>query len=68
MGILKVVSVWYGCWYECGLIIWGFNRLEIIALIFVCFYCSFFTGLAKFGFYCKLLDLININRLSHILH
>ena len=35
MGVLKVVSVWYGCWYECGLIIWGFIHLGTIALIFV---------------------------------
>ena len=28
MGVLKVVSVWYGCWYECGLIIWGFIHLD----------------------------------------
>ena len=28
MGILKVVSVWYGCWYECGLkgVIWVHNN------------------------------------------
>ena len=35
VGVLKVASVWYGCWHECGLIIWGFICLGTIALIFV---------------------------------
>ena len=44
MGVLKVVSVWYGCWYECGLIIWGFIRLGTIALIFILFLLKLLLG------------------------
>ena len=51
MGILKVVSVWYGCWYECGLIIWGFNRLDnCFDICFVSSFVVFLLGLPKFWF------------------
>ena len=51
MGVLKVVCVWYECWYDWGLIIWGFICLGTIALIFVLFYCSFLLGLSKLWVY-----------------
>ena len=44
MGVLKVVSVWYGCWNECGLIIWGFIHLGTIALIIVISIVAFLLG------------------------
>ena len=53
MGILKVVSVWYGCWHECGFIIWGFICLGSIALIFVLFIVAF-IGLVKIWVYLKI--------------
>ena len=46
MGVLKVVTVWYGCWYECELIIWGFIRLDNCFDIGY-FFCSFFTGFGQ---------------------
>ena len=51
MGVLKVVSVWYGCWHECGLIIWGFIHLGTVALIFVFFSIIAFIGVElNYGF------------------
>ena len=53
MGVLKVVSVWYGCWYEYGLIIWGFIHLGTIGLIFVISIVAFLLGLVKIWVYFK---------------
>ena len=58
MGILKVVSVWYGCWYECGLIIWGFNHLDN------CFDICFVSSFVAFYWVCLNLGLFYINSLN----
>ena len=50
MGVLKVVSVWCDSLHDCGLIIWGFICLGIIALILVCFYYSFYWVELNYGF------------------
>ena len=58
MGVLKVVSVWYGCWYECGLIIWGFNCLDN------CFDICF-VSISSFYWVCLNYGFIHVNRLNH---
>ena len=50
MGVLKVVSVWYGCWYECGLIIWGFNCLDNCFDICFVSIVAFYWVWSKYGF------------------
>ena len=59
MRVLKVVSVWYGCWHECGLIIWGFIHLG--NCFDICyFFCSFFI---EFG---QNMGLFLINSINHL--
>ena len=50
MGDLKVVSVWYGCCHECGLIIWGFNHLDNYFDICLASIVAFYWVWSKYGF------------------